>query len=233
MKRFLLALGLVALAPAAFAAPAAKPAKPLSAAECIDRAPSVMEYKAGMKIMHRDMDIIYSGDADIDFAAGMFPHHQGAVDMAETELRFGKDPEMRKLAAWIIYTQKQEIQFMKHWLYVRGYEVPAPAAAMKGHEHHVMARYASPELANDPAVKEYVEAMNVMHKGMNIQYTGNADIDFARGMIPHHQGAVDMALTLKRYGKNLEMSKLADGIISTQRQEIGLMKDWLAKKGIK
>ena len=99
---------------------------------------AVKEYKAGMQKMHRDMNITYSGDADIDFAKGMTPHHQGAVDMAETVLKYGKDPEIRKLAKWIIYTQEQEIQYMTQWLNRRN-EVPgagntAPAAG--GHAHH-------------------------------------------------------------------------------------------------
>lgn len=57
----------------------------------------------------------YTGDADKDFVAHMIPHHQGAIDMAEVELRYGKDPAMRKLAAGIVAAQRTEIRTMKQW----------------------------------------------------------------------------------------------------------------------
>jgi uncharacterized protein (DUF305 family) len=57
----------------------------------------------------------YTGDADADFVAHMIPHHQGAVDQAEVELKYGKDPQMRALAKNIIQAQKEEIAFMKQW----------------------------------------------------------------------------------------------------------------------
>ncbi len=54
-----------------------------------------------------------TGDPDHDFAEMMIPHHQGAVDMAKAELRYGKDPVLRRLAQEIIVTQEQEIQVMR------------------------------------------------------------------------------------------------------------------------
>ncbi|WP_436968117.1 CopM family metallochaperone [Burkholderia gladioli] len=57
----------------------------------------------------------YTGDADKDFVAHMIPHHQGAIDMAEVELRYGKDPAMKKLAAEIVAAQRTEIRTMKQW----------------------------------------------------------------------------------------------------------------------
>jgi uncharacterized protein (DUF305 family) len=57
----------------------------------------------------------YSGDADADFVAHMIPHHQGAVEQAEVELKYGKDPQMRALAESIVDAQKKEIAFMKQW----------------------------------------------------------------------------------------------------------------------
>lgn len=77
--------------------------------------PAVREYRTAMDRMMRDMDITYTGDADRDFVAGMLPHHQGAVDMAKVELRYGKDPELRKLAEDIVAAQEKEIAFMRAW----------------------------------------------------------------------------------------------------------------------
>ena len=57
----------------------------------------------------------YTGDTDADFVAHMIPHHQGAVDQAEVELKYGDDPQMRALAKNIIKAQKAEIAFMKRW----------------------------------------------------------------------------------------------------------------------
>jgi uncharacterized protein (DUF305 family) len=66
-----------------------------------------------------------------------------------------------------------------------------------------------------------------MHEGMDIAFTGNADIDFVRGMIPHHQGAVDMAKTVLAFGKDPQIRKLAEEIIKAQETEIALMQGWL------
>jgi uncharacterized protein (DUF305 family) len=57
----------------------------------------------------------YTGDADNDFVAHMIPHHQGAVDMAQVELKYGNDPELLRLAKSIITAQHDEIAFMKRW----------------------------------------------------------------------------------------------------------------------
>jgi uncharacterized protein (DUF305 family) len=66
-----------------------------------------------------------------------------------------------------------------------------------------------------------------MHEGMDITFTGNADIDFVRGMIPHHQGAVDMAKTVIAFGKDPQIRKLAEEIVKAQETEIALMQTWL------
>ncbi|MER9754366.1 DUF305 domain-containing protein [Mesorhizobium sp. M0166] len=81
------------------------------------QSPSTEGYKAAMDKMHTDMMAIeYSGNADVDFARGMTPHHQAAIDMAKIELANGKDPEMRKLAEAVIAAQQAEIKQMQDWL---------------------------------------------------------------------------------------------------------------------
>jgi uncharacterized protein (DUF305 family) len=73
-------------------------------------------YRAANEKMHRAMAIKYTGDADRDFVASMIPHHEGAIDMAQVQLKYGKDPEIRKLAEAVIREQTREIAEMKAWL---------------------------------------------------------------------------------------------------------------------
>ena len=70
-----------------------------------------------METMHAAMAAVKPfGNGDVDFAHLMLPHHQAAVDMARTELLYGRDPQMRRLAKEIITDQESEIQLMQLWL---------------------------------------------------------------------------------------------------------------------
>lgn len=83
----------------------------------------------------------------------------------------------------------------------------------------------------DAAENIYAPAMDAMHRDMMTAISGDPDVDFVRGMIPHHQGAVEMAKILKANGKDPELQKLADDIIAAQEREISFMQDWLKRKG--
>ena len=75
------------------------------------------ELIASMDKMHMAMGAIKpSGDSDVDFVRLMLPHHQAAIDMAKTQLLYGKDPQMRRLAQEIITDQQLEIELMQRWL---------------------------------------------------------------------------------------------------------------------
>jgi uncharacterized protein (DUF305 family) len=77
---------------------------------------STQAYKESGEKMMKDMSAPpYTGNADKDFVTHMLPHHQGAVDMAEVELKYGKDPALRQLAKNIISAQQKEIRFMQQW----------------------------------------------------------------------------------------------------------------------
>jgi uncharacterized protein (DUF305 family) len=83
--------------------------------------------------------------------------------------------------------------------------------------------------ADTASTKAFKAANDKMHAEMGITFSGNADVDFVKGMIPHHQGAVDMAKIVLQYGKDPALKKLAADIIKAQDQEIAFMKAWLAK----
>ena len=74
------------------------------------------EFKAAMDKMHKSMAMPMMGMADHDFAMMMVPHHQGAVDMAKIELKYGTDPKLRKMAEQIVKSQQKEIQELQAWL---------------------------------------------------------------------------------------------------------------------
>ena len=80
---------------------------------------------------------------------------------------------------------------------------------------------------------EYMQSMNTMHDAMMTAATkANADVAFVEGMIPHHQGAIEMAKIQLKYGQDDQIKNLAQGIIDAQDPEIALMKQWLASRGI-
>ena len=167
------------------------------------------EYMDSMDDMHEDMmEGVQANDADVAFAKGMLPHHEGAVEMAEIQLKYGKDETMRKLATDIIAAQEAEIKQMENWL------------------------EANPDTEEQDYTKgmhkAYLDSMKSMHDDMMQGILSeDADMAFAKGMLPHHQGAVAMAEVQIKYGKDKQMRKLAQDIIDAQKSEIDLMQNWI------
>ena len=82
----------------------------------------------------------------------------------------------------------------------------------------------------NPFLKETDAAMTRMMAGMAVRRTGNVDADFAAMMIPHHQGAIDMAVAELRHGHNEQLRRIAQEIIVDQQQEIAAMRLALGQK---
>lgn len=169
------------------------------------------DYTASMTTMHEEMMKGMSfNNPDTAFAQGMLGHHIGAVAMAKVQLKYGKDAEMLKLAQNIIDAQQAEITQMQAWLASHP-DTPEPNADTKSMQ------------------QAYAQGMDTMHSEMMLGITDpNPDMAFARGMLPHHVGAVDMAEVQLKYGKDDEMRKLAQQIIDAQQAEIKQMQNWMS-----
>jgi len=96
---------------------------------------------------------------------------------------------------------------------------------------HDMKAMGSDAKADTPAAAALAAANATMHRDMAIDYSGDADVDFVKSMIPHHQGAIDMAKVELQYGKDPAIKSLAEGIIKAQEAEIAMMREWLKKNG--
>ena len=94
--------------------------------------------------------------------------------------------------------------------------VPAPAPAA-----------APAKSAEEAFMKENAVAMDRMMADMNVPSSGNIDRDFTLMMIPHHQGAIDMAKVVLAHGKAPELRTLANASITEQEKEIAFVQAWL------
>jgi uncharacterized protein (DUF305 family) len=107
-----------------------------------------------------------------------------------------------------------------------------PADSMMGemsHDDMMSMMMGKPKGDQGPSSTAFAKANSAMHSAMNIEFSGNADVDFAKGMIAHHQGAVEMAKIELEFGKDPELRKLAEDIVKAQETEIAFMKGWLEK----
>jgi uncharacterized protein (DUF305 family) len=85
------------------------------------------------------------------------------------------------------------------------------------------------DMGSSPADQANMQAMHKMQDAMPKQGTGNPDKDFVTMMIPHHQGAIDMAKVEIQYGKDSKLKRMAAKIVKDQEREIREMQDWLNK----
>lgn len=120
---------------------------------------------------------------------------------------------------------------------------PAPGAAPMGmgmgmgmmnmESMQTMMKTMMPAPNDAASTKDFKSAdMKMMHD-MAVPYTGNADVDFRTKMIPHHQGAIDMAKVALAHAKDETTKALAAQIIKDQEREIAEMREWLSKNAPK
>ncbi len=153
-----------------------------------------------------------SGSAAVDFLTGMIPHHQAAIEMAESYLKYGgENRELKEMAQNIIEVQKEEIDQMEKM-----------AGDLKENGSH-----------NEDQAKAYRQEYEKMFEdgahGHHIPDSTPDSVDqaFAEGMMMHHQMAVDMARSILEYTDEEEVTQLANGIIEQQEEEISQMKEIL------
>jgi uncharacterized protein (DUF305 family) len=110
-----------------------------------------------------------------------------------------------------------------------GLSTAVQAQGMKGHEGMDMKKMDSMQPAGSDAAstKDFKTAHMKMMENMKMEFTGNPDVDFVQGMIPHHQGAIDMAKVELQHGKDPDLKKMAQKIISDQEKEIADMQEWI------
>jgi uncharacterized protein (DUF305 family) len=106
-----------------------------------------------------------------------------------------------------------------------------PVLAGDGHHHHEHGQPAAKADPSDsPATRAFRDADARMHREMDIRYTNDVDVDFVRGMIPHHRGAIEMARIALEHSKDPEIRKLAEDIVKAQDTEIAQMEAFLKRR---
>jgi uncharacterized protein (DUF305 family) len=228
--RRILASALVVGAVSFVAAQDISPARADTPTSLTEEQPFIAQNDAVMDRMMADMAIKPTGDVDRDFVAMMTPHHQGAIDMAQAELHYGRNEQLRRIAQEIVIEQLQEIAAMRVAVgdkvspYEKILAASAPATA-PGNSPSPMHRTAtSPAEAEAPFLRDNDAAMTRMMNDMAVKPSGNIDRDFVAMMVSHHQGAIDMAQAELRYGHNAQLRRISQEIVVDQVQEITLMR---------
>lgn len=166
-----------------------------------------------MTNMMANMETTPSGNASINFLQGMIPHHEAAIDMAESYLKYGgTDQELKTLAEEIIDTQTAEVDQM----------------------HQLIETITASGKKEEEKEKKYLEAyQNIMSQYHTMDHGTsshqNTEQAFADGMLMHHQMAVAMSEAILEYSGEEDVKKLAETIIDAQKKEIEQMEDILER----
>lgn len=160
-----------------------------------------------MKDMHQAE---MTGNADLDFAVMMKSHHEGAVEMAEEELKSGKDEAIKQMAREIAGAQKTEIEELDEFI----------------SSHKNAAKNYDPAAKNNGFGKVMDKSMKMMMELPELVAGSSVDEQFVALMIPHHQSAVYMAEGLLQYGKDPKLMEMAKKMIADQNREIDAFKKW-------
>ncbi len=147
-------------------------------------------------------------DADVIFAQGMIAHHEQAIEMADIALdpTIGARPEVQDLATRIKNAQDPEIELMTGWLAAWGQPVQMDASG--GHDMSSMEGVMT------------AEEMDALGAAAGTEF----DTMWLEMMVRHHEGAIDMAETVKVSGSSADVLGLAEQIISAQQAEIDEMR---------
>lgn len=170
------------------------------------------DQSALMTIMHnmmKDMDMMAkTQDPDNDFAMMMSMHHQGAINMANEELKNGSDSEMKAMAQSIITKQQDEIKQFQAFLTAHPAHAPLVPAF---------------DALQDANMMRMTQANDVRF------LTSNTDYDFAQLMVDHHQSAIENSDAELTYGRENTTKTLAQNIITDQKMEVTQFQAWLLK----
>lgn len=159
---------------------------------------SSVEFMQENMVMHDGMAIEFTCDVEVDFVRGMIPHHAGAMVMCQIVQNNTAtlDPFVASLCNDINTAQTSEINAMTQWLADRSIAATTSCANNPNPLHHMGMTMGC---GNDTCASTiaFLHENMAMHAGMAIDFTCDAEIDFIRGMIPHHQGAVMMCQILR------------------------------------
>lgn len=153
-----------------------------------------------------------TGNVNLDFVLEMIPHHEGGINMAKAIVKYGSNPEVKKIAENIITSQEAQIPIMQQLK--AKFEKEKPSSKADSEEY----------------LEEYNKVKDTMFKEMQgVEITNNVDANFLQEMIYHHEGAIGMAKDILKYTKDPELRKLAENIVTTQSKGVEEMKALLKK----
>jgi len=203
------AVGAMALAVAACSPQAgdeaSKTGETAAAPAAAEPAMAQTPFSAAETKMHEAMMAAHGADVSETWVRKMIPHHQGALDMSEVVLREGRDPDIRRMAQKTIEMQTQDIAELRRWLGDRA----SGAAGLP------------PQGPFEP-----VEAR--MKEAMMSASSADPDHAWARKMIAHHRGALDMSAIVLNDTQDAEIRRMAQKTVEMQTRDIRELEAWLA-----